>query len=219
VDRNNSISLKNNWKATWASASQRSLMLTGSAIVAVILSAMPFFFQSIERRPGTQLHDIVLSQLQPHDVSLYIFMIIWTMALLTLIRAIQTPSIYVHYVWLYIVICMTRMLTITLVPLAAPAGLVELVDPLTGVFYGHTVITKDLFYSGHTASLLSMYFCLPKKGDKILALLASLIVGCLLLVQHVHYTIDVLAAPVFVYLLNRVLKSTIFADDKLNRIS
>jgi hypothetical protein len=67
--------------------------------------------------------------------------------------------------------------------------------------------------------LLSMYFCLPKKGDKILALLASLIVGCLLLVQHVHYTIDVLAAPVFVYLLNRVLKSTIFADDKLNRIS
>jgi hypothetical protein len=219
VDRNNSISLKNNWKATWASASQRSLMLTGSAIVAIILSAMPFFFQSIEHRPGTQLHDIVLSQLQAHDVSLYIFMIIWTMALLTLIRAIQTPSIYVHYVWLYIVICMTRMLTITLVPLAAPAGLVELVDPLTGVFYGHTVITKDLFYSGHTASLLSMYFCLPKKGDKILALLASLIVGCLLLVQHVHYTIDVLAAPVFVYLLNRVLKSTIFADDKLNRIS
>lgn len=108
------------------------------------------------------------------------------------------------------------MLTITLVPLAAPAGLVELVDPLTGVFYGHTVITKDLFYSGHTSSILMMYFCLPKKSDRMLALIATIIVGCLLLVQHVHYTIDVLAAPIFVYLLNRVLEATLFANNKLN---
>lgn len=108
------------------------------------------------------------------------------------------------------------MLTILMVPLAAPAGLVELVDPLTGVFYGHTVITKDLFYSGHTASLLTMYFCLPKKSDRMLVLIATLIVGCLLLVQHVHYTIDVLAAPVFVFLLNSIMKSTLFANEKFN---
>jgi len=177
---------------------------------------MPFFFQHIEHRPGIQLHDYVLSRIPAQDVSLYIFLVIWGMALLTLVRAIKTPAIYVRYVWLYIVICLTRMLTITLVPLAAPAGLVELVDPLTGVFYGHTVITKDLFYSGHTASLITMYFCLPKKSDRILALIATLIVGCLLLIQHVHYTVDVLAAPVFVFLLNRVLQSTIFADGKLN---
>jgi len=211
----NTISLKNNWKATWASASQRSLMLTGSAVVAVILSAMPFFFQYIEHRPGIQLHDVVLAQIPAKDVSVFIFMVIWGMAALTLIRAIQTPAIYVRYVWLYIIICLTRMLTITLVPLAAPAGLVELVDPLTNVFYGHTVITKDLFYSGHTASLITMYFCLPKKSDRILAVIATAIVGCLLLVQHVHYTIDVLAAPVFVYLLNRVLQATVFANNKL----
>ncbi|CAM3894534.1 phosphatase PAP2-related protein [Mucilaginibacter galii] len=216
MNRNNTISLKQNWKATWASASQRSLMLTGSAIVSVILLAMPFFFQYIERRPGVQLHDVVLANIPAHDVSLYIFMIIWGMAGLTLFRAIQTPAIYVRYVWLYIVICITRMLTILMVPLAAPAGLVELVDPLTGVFYGHTVITKDLFYSGHTASLLTMYFCLPKKSDRMLVLIATLIVGCLLLVQHVHYTIDVLAAPVFVFLLNSIMKSTLFANEKFN---
>jgi hypothetical protein len=213
VDRN-SISLKQNWKATWASASQRSLMISGSAIVAMILSAMPFFFQHIEKRPGIQLHDFVLSRIPAQDVSIYIFLIIWGMAALTLFRAVQTPFIYVRYVWLYIIICLTRMLTITLVPLAAPAGLVELVDPLTNVFYGHAVVTKDLFYSGHTASLLTMYYCLPKKTDRMLALIATFAVGCLLLVQHVHYTIDVLAAPVFVYLLNRVLQTTIFTNHK-----
>ena len=216
MNRNNTISLKQNWKATWASASQRSLMLIGSGVVSVILLAMPFFFQHIEQRPGVQLHDVVLAHIPAHDVSLYIFMVIWGMAALTLFRAIQTPSIYVRYVWLYIVICITRMLTILMVPLAAPAGLVELVDPLTGVFYGHTVITKDLFYSGHTASLLTMYFCLTKKSDRILVLIATFIVGCLLLVQHVHYTIDVLAAPVFVFLLNSIMKATLFANQKFN---
>lgn len=138
------------------------------------------------------------------------------MGLLTLFRAIQSPIIYVRYVWLYILICLTRLLTITLVPLAPPAGWVELVDPLTGVFYGHSIITKDLFYSGHTATLVAMYFCLPKKSDRILVVIATITVGCLLLIQHIHYTIDVLAAPVFVYLLNRVVKSTLFVNKKLD---
>nr|WP_283769986.1 phosphatase PAP2-related protein [Mucilaginibacter sp. Bleaf8] len=134
------------------------------------------------------------------------------MGLYTLIRAIKEPLIYTRYVWLYIAICTARILTITLIPLAAPLGLVELVDPLTGVFYGHATITKDLFFSGHTATLVAMYFCLPKKGERIAAIIASVAVGILLLVQHVHYTIDVLAAPFFVFALNKLLQATIFAD-------
>jgi hypothetical protein len=208
------ILLRKNWKATWASASQRTLMLAGSMLVALILSAMPFFFQEIEQRPGVQLHDWVLAQIPAHDVSVYIFLIIWGMGLLTLIRAIQSPAIYVRYVWLYIVICLTRLLTITLVPLEAPMGLVELVDPITNIFYGHSVVTKDLFYSGHTATLITMYVCLTRKTDRLLALLATFTVGLLLLVQHVHYTVDVLAAPVFVFLLNRIMKNTLFANLK-----
>ncbi|WP_345952574.1 phosphatase PAP2-related protein [Mucilaginibacter sp. PAMB04168] len=217
MSRNATISLRKNWKATWACTSQRSLMVTGSVIVAIILSAMPHFFQYIEKRPGIQLHDWVLAQIPPTDVSLYIFLIIWGMGLLTLVRAIQSPAIYVRYIWLYIVICLTRLLTITLVPLAAPAGLVELVDPITGIFYGHTVVTKDLFYSGHTSTLITMYFCLTKKSDRILSIIATVAVGCLLLVQHVHYTIDVLAAPVFVYLLNRIMTNTLFYNQNFNQ--
>jgi hypothetical protein len=215
VSRNSTLSLKQNWKALWASPSQRMLTLSGSVIVAAILAAMPMFFRAIERRPGLQLNDFVLARLPAVNVSIYIFMIIWGMGLYTLIRAIKQPLIYTKYVWLYITICVARILTITLVPLAAPARLVDLVDPLTGVFYGHATITKDLFFSGHTATLVSMYFCLRKKGERIAVVLASVTVGILLLVQHVHYTIDVLAAPVFVYALNKILEATLFAENHI----
>jgi len=56
-----------------------------------------------------------------------------------------------------------------------------------------------LFFSGHTATVFLLFLCLKKKQDKWLALGGSVLTGFLLLVQHVHYTIDVLAAPVFTY--------------------
>ncbi|MDF2433986.1 MAG: hypothetical protein JWP44_3617, partial [Mucilaginibacter sp.] len=73
-------------------------------------------------------------------------------------------------------------------------------DPLTGVFYGEANITKDLFFSGHTATLTLIMLCLEKRTDKIIAFFAVVTVAVLLLVQHIHYSIDILAAPVITYL-------------------
>jgi membrane-associated phospholipid phosphatase len=89
------------------------------------------------------------------------------------------------------------MLTITLVPLDPPAGLVGLVDPLSNFFYGPKFVTHDLFFSGHTSTVFLLYLCLPGKADKKLALAVTLSVAVLLLVQHVHYTLDVLGGFLF----------------------
>lgn len=86
-------------------------------------------------------------------------------------------------------------------------GLIPLVDPLTGYFYGHEAITKDLFFSGHTATLVMIYLNLERKNDKRIALVATLIVMLLLMVQHIHYTVDILAAPVIVYCCYRFTRS------------
>ena len=74
-----------------------------------------------------------------------------------------------------------------------------MVDPITNAFYGKVYITRDLFYSGHTSTIFLIFLCLRRRWDRLLALIGSLIVGSLLLVQHVHYTIDVLGAFVFTY--------------------
>lgn len=157
---------------------------------------MPFFFNTIEKRKGIQLNDIILDQIPAHNVSVLIFTIIWGMAALAFYRAASKPAMYVTYVWAYSFITILRFITISLFKLDPPAGLIQLIDPLTGIFYGHAQITKDLFFSGHTATLCLIYLTLEKKIDKTFGFLAIIIVGCLLLVQHVHYTLDVLIAPI-----------------------
>jgi membrane-associated phospholipid phosphatase len=43
------------------------------------------------------------------------------------------------------------------------------------------------------------FLCLEAKWDKIIALTASFLVGILVLVQHIHYSLDVIAAFIFTY--------------------
>ena len=97
-----------------------------------------------------------------------------------------------------------RFVTLSVVALDPPPGLIPLVDPLGSVFYGNAAITKDLFFSGHTATMVLIFLCLERRTDKIIALIAAFAVAYLLLVQHIHYTIDILAAPIVVYACYRV---------------
>ena len=160
---------------------------------------MPTFFNTIEKRHGVQLNDFVLSHIAPHNVSIYIFAIIWGMGALAFYRAAAKPHMYVTYVWAYSFIMLIRFFTISFIALDPPAGLIQLIDPLTGIFYGHAQITKDLFFSGHTSTLFLIFLTLEKRTDKVLALLSVIAVAILLLVQHVHYTLDIIMAPVAVY--------------------
>jgi len=168
-------------------------------VIFIILAAFPLFFQQIEKRKGISLNDPILDLLPAYNVSVFIFLTIWAVAALSLWRALQHPDILLDFLWGYILLCLTRVLTITLVPLDTPGHLIPLGDPVSNLFYGSGFVTKDLFFSGHTATVFLLFLCLKKKQDKWLALGGSVLTGFLLLVQHVHYTIDVLAAPVFTY--------------------
>lgn len=212
------IALKANWKYTLQS-SLWIMMIAGTGIMLMIGSMLPAFFNSIEKRKGLLMNDWILTHLPSVDVSIPIFVIIWGLCAFTIVRSAVTPVIYIKYVWVLIFTTLLRIVTISLFALDPPTGLVTLSDPLTGVFYGHSNITHDLFFSGHTTSVYLMYLCLEKKRDKQIALAATLVLVVLLLLQHVHYTIDIIGAFVFVYPLYRMVNAMIPQQIKHSKLN
>jgi hypothetical protein len=194
--------VRQEWQEAWLAPAFRRRVMTGLIVVVAMLSMLPPFFQNIERRHGTVLNDPILRVLPPHNVSIALFVILWGFTAYCIFRAAQTPKMVLTYLWSFIFLTALRILTITLIPLDPPAGLIGLVDPVSNFFYGGTdkFITKDLFFSGHTSSVFLLYLTVPGKTDKKLALAATAVVAFLLLEQHVHYTLDILGGIVFCWL-------------------
>ncbi|HVW95356.1 MAG TPA: phosphatase PAP2-related protein [Mucilaginibacter sp.] len=209
-------SVKSIWKETWKASVKRRQIIIGTVIMMSVVFTMPLFFGHIEKRHGTLIHDPVLAAITPHNVSALIFAIIWGMILLIMIRAAYKPSIYIIYCWALIPITILRFITISIVPLEPPTGLIPLTDPLTGVFYGQALITKDLFFSGHIATMTLIFLCLEKRTDKIIGFFATLAVAYLLLVQHIHYSIDILTSPGIVYICYRLTRKFLDKDPILS---
>jgi hypothetical protein len=197
------LALGPNWSAAWKLSSFRWRFWTGLLIFSGILIALPFFFNAIEKRNGISFDDIVLERIPAINVSVAVFFLIWSSCLILVIRLYRDPMMLLTTLWAYNCVTLVRMLCICLISLNPPAGLIPLADPITNQFYGQRYITHDLFFSGHTTTVFLIFLCLKKNTDRIYTLIATIILGILLLVQHVHYTIDVLAAPVFTYALYR----------------
>jgi hypothetical protein len=191
------LSLK--WSDAWEIPSFKWKFWVGMAVFAGILVSLPFFFDAIEDRNGYMFTDFILELIPAHNFSVAVFFLIWSSCLLLIFRIYRDPVMMLVILWGYNIVTLLRMACIGLISLNPPAGLIPLADPITNQFYGAHYITHDLFFSGHTTTVFLIFLCLKKKWDRIYTLSASIILGLLLLGQHVHYTIDVLAAPVFTY--------------------
>jgi hypothetical protein len=187
------------WKSNWQSSDYRKKLIIGLILISFILLSLPFFYQAIEQRNGISFNDYLLAWLPAYDLSLFIFTVIWSMTLLTFSRFKQDPNIFLTFLWGFILINLSRFVSIGLIPLNAPVDLIPIHDPISNHFYGPKFITKDLFFSGHTSAMFLMFLCLKKRTDKILALLATIFIGVAVLLQHVHYTMDVVMAPLITY--------------------
>lgn len=157
------------------------------------------YFQWIQLREGIQWNDPLLNALPSLNVSYPIFGIIYLSVIYLLYRLLQDPKRFLWFAWAFNLETLFRFASIYFVALNPPMGLVDLHDPLAEIFiYGENMaITKDLFFSGHTATMVFVCFFLPSPSERKVAIGLSLILVTLLLIQHVHYSLDVLAAPLF----------------------
>lgn len=168
------------------------LVLAGGGFMLYI---MPGFLEFIQQRPGIQLNDPLLQRLKPQEYSGLIFSVLYGSLVICITTLFPRPLSLLRFMISALLMYCLRMASLYLVPLAAPAGLIPLRDSWVEAFaYGHHPITKDLFFSGHTAILLLAWLHCREPLIRWFLLAALVLIAYLLLAQHVHYSLDILGA-------------------------
>jgi hypothetical protein len=187
------------WAEAWRDPRFRlRLVLTVPALVAV-LALLARFLTFVEARPGAVLPDPVLALLGPRDLTWLTFSLIYLGIAFGIARLARDPRALVLALQAYVVMVLFRIAAKWVTPLEAPPGMMPLHDPLVRLFGPGKLLTKDLFFSGHTSTLFLLFLAVPGGRSKALFLFCTIAVGFSVLAQHVHYTVDVLAAPFFAY--------------------
>jgi hypothetical protein len=184
-----------NWKYAWQQGNFRNILMITLLLFIALVWFYPLFFNFIEHRSGFGIQDPIVNYLKPRDNSIPIFSLLWISIGMQIWILKDKPQQALLFLLSYFIINLTRIVTIYLVPLNPPVHLIPLQDPLS---YGTHFITKDLFYSGHTAIVLLIGFTSVNKWLKFIFIMIAIAIAFMVLSNHVHYTIDVLAAPFFV---------------------
>lgn len=186
------------WSTTWEQSAFRHRLLLTLVLLLLLVANLPHFFAWLQARPGAQLPDPLLALLPVYDVSWPTFIVIYLSAGVTLTHVLPRPYALLRLLGAYWLMQTCRLLLLVALPLEPPVGILPLRDPIidTFIYVAAGPITKDLFFSGHTATI--MLLALSVAGPRRRWLLAATaMVGLLVLIQHVHYTYDVVAAPFF----------------------
>jgi len=169
-------------------------------LLAAALSGLAALVKWVERRPGAVLADPVLALLEPRDVTWLTFALIYAGILGAVALLARRPRLLVAGVQAYAIMALVRMAVMWVTPLDPPPGMIPLEDPLVQRLGGASaVLTRDLFFSGHTSTLFLVSLAVPGPRARPFFLACTAAVATCVLVQHVHYTVDVLAAPFFAY--------------------
>jgi len=174
------------------------------AIKILLLPGLFFLYSAItqkigiyiELRKGMQLKDELLYLIPQFDFSVAIFCVLYSSLFLVLVTHLHKPKIIYRIIEMHLLVAVIRQVCIFLVALDPPAGIIVLRD----VFLENTVyprfspLTKDLFFSGHVASIWLYFLCAQHKSVKKYLLIATAIMSFMILSMRVHYTYDVYGA-------------------------
>jgi hypothetical protein len=203
------IALDASWHRAWADRGFRARLLLVPPVLVATLAALAALVKWVEHRPGAVLADPVLSLLAPRDVTWPIFTLIYVGILLAVFRLVRMPVRLLLGVQAYVAMAVLRMIVMWATPLDPPPGMIVLEDPLVQVLGGSALpLTRDLFFSGHTSTMFLLFLAVPGRAAKAFFLACTMSVAFLVLVQHVHYAVDVLAAPPFAYAAWRISRKS-----------
>lgn len=175
------------------------LVYSGGIWVFVSLTSIRWFLVFNESRRGFVFDDPILKLLTPHDLTWPIFFLIHFFLLWGLYIILHNVKGAIIWAHAYSIMILIRIVCLYLLPLEPPIDMIYLQDPVVATFTSTATPVRDLFFSGHTATSFLIYLGVRGHRFAPLFLCASIMIGICVLIQHVHYSIDVLAAPFFAY--------------------
>lgn len=210
-------------------AFRRGLLIVPGLFIAYS-SLTQYLSNYVEARKGIRLNDVLLHIFPAQDFSLPIFVLLYSSLLLLIITHLHKPKVIMRLIEMHFLVAVVRQICILLVALEPPVGIIVLRDVfLENTFYPHhTPLTKDLFFSGHVASIWIYFLCAQHRYLKFTFFLATLGMAFMILCMRVHYTYDVLGAFFFTTLIyfsptrvrpyfNKVKAQVVFSKIKLGR--
>ena len=159
----------------------------------------------------------------PIDFSIPTFILTYGIIMCYIFFHLKSPLKVIHFIQMITFIVLCRIISLTLIQFDAPQivwstveaanidgqTMIQLTDPiLNNIIYhkneflnSNPIYTHhDLFFSGHTAKCLLASLLYENKKIKILFIILTCIMAIFLILQHVHYSIDVFFAPIVTFL-------------------
>jgi membrane-associated phospholipid phosphatase len=185
------------WQSELRKKSFRIELVVTVLLLVITLYMLSRFLLFIEGREGAILSDPLLPLFNAVDFTWFTFALIYISIFIAVVIFIPVPRLIMLAFQSYIIMVVIRMAAMYLTPLDPPPGMIPLNDPVVEIFGTGQLLTRDLFFSGHTATLFLLYLVSENKSTKYFFLICSILVGISVILQKVHYTIDVFVAPFF----------------------
>lgn len=194
------------WKIEWQLSVFRYQFIFTVPILIVSIVLYTDFLHYNEGRPGVVLYDPLFALFSPIDLTWFIFVAVYSFSICGFIALLWEPQRLLFGFQIYIAIALLRVLSIYLVPLEPAPTMIPMEEPVVQFLVNSkAVVEKDLFFSGHTSTLFLFFLLAYNRTLRIVLLIGTALVGGFLILQHVHYTIDILAAPIASYFAYRMV--------------
>lgn len=192
------------WKTELEDKNFRNLFIIAVFTTTITLVLFANYRIYNEARIGVEIPDPFLSLFPPIDLTWSTFAMIYLGLLAGIYFFIQRPQLFVHTLLTYTILVLFRMLLMYSLPLESPHDIIALRDPLVEFLGSEKPLDKDYFFSGHTATMFMLFLLSCKSKIKWIFLVGSILIGLSVIIQHTHYTVDVLVAPFVAYASYRI---------------
>lgn len=219
------ISDKKNENWAYAFSRKRYIALIIISIIFAYFStkSMMYTLSYIDSINGAIIHDPIQNMFPaPFNFSKIIFFFTYTSLASFFIYNFINDPLRVVYVFISLSLMnFLRIYAMTTFPLEAPAGIIVLKGPIVEYLTPTKApAVKDLFFSGHTATMFTLFLFSKKGKIRTWLSIVIVVVPILLIWQRVHYSIDIVGGFVvglFLYVFVKNILDLFFKDNPLEK--